>query len=372
MPRRAKIALVAVVLIGGLVSAWRFRKPHGAKSTPSADAAIAQSTSPSTAPAIAQDTMPLSNAEPAAAPQTQPSAPPLDLAAPQTTSAGSAIHNLAAMPPPEAEPKSEPAMTQSSACPAAAKVAEDNPWHTAPGSSTPAGSQPMMPEAPPNFAGAVRRDSGDVSGGQDDPLPVGTPLQTHKIVDGDSLPLLAERYLGAAARANEIFACNRDVLSDPEVLPIGVRLRIPVGVAQSQPADGRQAPPVSDRPVTISTAQQSVSSTAAAVESTLPTTLARVNPPSTIAASTNVTSSDPGSTAPLLSIGSGGLSPLPPFSGSEHSTGKIYIVQNGDTLPGIAQKLYGDSARTDQLLQANREQLSTAQDLHPGMILETP
>jgi nucleoid-associated protein YgaU len=49
----------------------------------------------------------------------------------------------------------------------------------------------------------------------------------HVIVDGDTLAALAERYLGSAARAGELFQANRDVLMDPQLLPIGVELRIP-------------------------------------------------------------------------------------------------------------------------------------------------
>jgi nucleoid-associated protein YgaU len=51
--------------------------------------------------------------------------------------------------------------------------------------------------------------------------------QVHKIVDGDTLEALAARYLGSSARAMEIFQANRDVLADPELLPIGVELKIP-------------------------------------------------------------------------------------------------------------------------------------------------
>jgi nucleoid-associated protein YgaU len=62
-------------------------------------------------------------------------------------------------------------------------------------------------------------------------LPVTTPAddatRSHKIVDGDTLPALAERFLGSAARANEIFEANRDLLARPELLPIGVELKIP-------------------------------------------------------------------------------------------------------------------------------------------------
>ena len=50
---------------------------------------------------------------------------------------------------------------------------------------------------------------------------------THKIIDGDSLALLAERYLGSASRATEIYEANRSLLAHPEILPIGVKLKIP-------------------------------------------------------------------------------------------------------------------------------------------------
>ncbi len=56
---------------------------------------------------------------------------------------------------------------------------------------------------------------------------------THTVEDGDTLPGLAARYLGDAARWPEIFEANRDVLADPEALPVGIRLRLP---SPSQPA----------------------------------------------------------------------------------------------------------------------------------------
>lgn len=49
----------------------------------------------------------------------------------------------------------------------------------------------------------------------------------HRIEDGDTLPKLAQDYLGDPAREGEIFANNRDVLANPEILPIGRWLRIP-------------------------------------------------------------------------------------------------------------------------------------------------
>ena len=51
--------------------------------------------------------------------------------------------------------------------------------------------------------------------------------RTHRIADGDTLAALAARYLGSSERLMEIYEANRDLLSDPDVLPIGVELRIP-------------------------------------------------------------------------------------------------------------------------------------------------
>jgi nucleoid-associated protein YgaU len=51
--------------------------------------------------------------------------------------------------------------------------------------------------------------------------------RTHKIVDGDALRELAERYLGSADRYLELYEANQDVLPSPQILPIGVKLNIP-------------------------------------------------------------------------------------------------------------------------------------------------
>jgi hypothetical protein len=51
--------------------------------------------------------------------------------------------------------------------------------------------------------------------------------RTHVVVDGDSLERLADRYLHDPRRGAEIFELNREILSQPDLLPIGAELRIP-------------------------------------------------------------------------------------------------------------------------------------------------
>jgi phage tail protein X len=62
-------------------------------------------------------------------------------------------------------------------------------------------------------------------------LPVVVPndmaARSHEVVDGDTLATLATRYFGDAAHAQEIYDANRDVLANPNLLPIGVKLKLP-------------------------------------------------------------------------------------------------------------------------------------------------
>lgn len=51
--------------------------------------------------------------------------------------------------------------------------------------------------------------------------------RTHRVVDGDTLERIAERYWGDASQADALFFANRSVLSTPDPLPLGVELTIP-------------------------------------------------------------------------------------------------------------------------------------------------
>jgi len=104
--------------------------------------------------------------------------------------------------------------------------------------------------APPAWQdGSFRTEGRAAPGGRPSPYAVlpsaafdaPTP-RTHRIVDGDTLAGLAERYLGHPSRAGELFEANRGVLSSPELLPIGAELVIP----PRDPPSGRPKVPGSD------------------------------------------------------------------------------------------------------------------------------
>jgi phage tail protein X len=61
---------------------------------------------------------------------------------------------------------------------------------------------------------------------QEESLPA-PRTRTHRIADGDTLERIAQRYWNDASLADALFEANRDRLSAPDPLPIGVELRIP-------------------------------------------------------------------------------------------------------------------------------------------------
>jgi nucleoid-associated protein YgaU len=103
----------------------------------------------------------------------------------------------------------------------------------APGSGpVPATLEPMDPgEPPPRLARAYPHADRETAPAYPWDWPASgaehPQVRTHKIVDGDTLPGLAEEYLGSADRFLEIFEANQDQLTTPDLLPIGVELKIP-------------------------------------------------------------------------------------------------------------------------------------------------
>jgi len=63
---------------------------------------------------------------------------------------------------------------------------------------------------------------------------------------------------------------------------------------------------------------------------------------------------------------------VPLHTGQTQSTKNFYTVQKGDTLSGIARKIYGDDALWRTIQTANTHLLQSPEDLQPGMKLMLP
>ncbi|MGD9645020.1 MAG: LysM peptidoglycan-binding domain-containing protein [Pirellulales bacterium] len=141
------------------------------------------------------------------------------------------------------------------------------PWHSnyssgaAAGNYTAAdtmpGSEDMPTAAPWRQPERANLPSHRVSARTDDPeTNRNRPVpRTHRIIDGDTLSGLATRYLGRADRFGEIYEANRDVLRSPDVLPLGALLKIPsaeepppIQIGPMVPITREPAPPLAPLP----------------------------------------------------------------------------------------------------------------------------
>ncbi len=186
----------------------------------------------------------------------------------------------------------------------------------------PLGGQYAVPETSAPLAPATSSTSATLSSlehpAPDDVLAprapdTGSAWRYHTVTDGDTLSTLAARYLGNAGRFHEIHALNRQLLSDPDVLPIGARLRLP---AES-------------------------SATASDEESDRSDELAP-------------------------------LSPIPGGLRSAIASGETYRVQAGDTLATLAERFLGDANRAGELLAANSDRLRAGEAPSEGTLLVIP
>jgi nucleoid-associated protein YgaU len=61
--------------------------------------------------------------------------------------------------------------------------------------------------------------------------------RTYFLRDGDTLESVAQRFLGDRQRAAEIFELNRQVLTSPELLPVGTEIVLPPRQPAASPGD---------------------------------------------------------------------------------------------------------------------------------------
>jgi nucleoid-associated protein YgaU len=196
--RGRKLFTVGAILAIGLILAWPFRKEgtHIEQVPPVA--------SPPT------DVLRASNGDPIAALQDEsPNA--VMLAAPTQalaqTVGTSLTETIEKAPGPlgSFDIANHPALVQAAGVPIADSV-------TLPSNTLP-------PTAEPTYSSIQKTPSVSI---QDWPAEL-----VHVVANGDTLEKLAKRYLNDAGRALEIFDLNRDQLSNPHLLPIGVELRVP-------------------------------------------------------------------------------------------------------------------------------------------------
>jgi LysM repeat protein len=59
------------------------------------------------------------------------------------------------------------------------------------------------------------------------PAPMAEEVTTYIVQSGDTLSALAQRFYGKASLYPKIFEANRDILSNPDLIKVGQKLKIP-------------------------------------------------------------------------------------------------------------------------------------------------
>lgn len=82
-------------------------------------------------------------------------------------------------------------------------------------------------------------------------------------------------------------------------------------------------------------------------------------------------------TSSTAALGSAAGSGATVAHGSAGSAGgdwssKTYTVESGDTLSGIAKKVYGDAGKYQQIFEANKPMLKDPDKIYPGQVLRIP
>lgn len=183
---------------------------------------------------------------------------------------------------------------------------------------------------------------------------------TYVVRDGDDLTGIALRAYGSAGAASAIWAANRDRLADPQILPIGMVLRMPpswtlpsahagqVAAQSIEPAFGAPAP------------------TAASWRSARPAA-DRAGAGAAWLQQPDIASAG---AAPAYPFGGSGAAEQPPQTGG--GLPATVRIAPGDTLESIAVRFYGDRAAAARIWQANRDRLRSPDLLVPGTDLRLP
>ena len=205
------------------------------------------------------------------------------------------------------------------------------------------------------------------------PAPASQPFQQeatateYVIRDGDDLTGIALKVYGHAGAASAIWSANRDRLSDPQLLPIGLSLQLPPTwtLPSALGAQGGAASLAIEPPLAAQGSDRSITAAAmAARQETGPSTVASGPPESPwLQGSTAEASAAMPAAVPDRFGTAVAAQPIRPDS---------VRVGAGDSLESIAFRFYGDRAMAPQIWQANRDRMRSPDLLVPGSELRLP
>jgi nucleoid-associated protein YgaU len=211
------------------------------------------------------------------------------------------------------------------------------------------------------------------------PTPPSTALQPaslpaeYVVRDGDDLTGIALKVYGHAGAATAIWTANRDRLADPQVLPIGLALRLPPSwmLPATHMAQGSGAGLAIEPSVTTAHGGDRARPAVAgepgrpAPTGTEPFWLQGAAAPSSLPSAT-LTAGSSQRFGPEAT-----LAPSVPSTPAQQRPAAVRVGM-GDSLESIAVRFYGDRAMASRIWLANRDRLRSPDLLVPGVELRLP
>ena len=188
--------------------------------------------------------------------------------------------------------------------------------------------------------------------------------------DGDDLTQIALKVYGHAGAAAAIWAANRDRIADPQLLPIGLALRLPpTWTLPAAQAAQRGALGLAIEPTFTPNWSSAHAKASLGREPAAPAAQGGAE-----SSWLQGAGSRPSAPAATLTAGPGRLTGRDATSGPAvpaHRPDTVRVGM-GDSLESIAVRFYGDRAMASRIWQANRDRLRSPDLLVPGAELRLP
>jgi len=233
---------------------------------------------------------------------------------------------------------------------------------------------------PPLAAGLTAHDVARPVGAMPQPPQERAVPATYVVRDGDDLTGIALRVYGHAGAATAIWSANSDRLADPELLPIGLALRLPptwmlpaVRGPLGAGSAGAIEPSVAGGGLAVG--QAAAPGRAVQPTGTQPVGTQPVGPAAEPAPARDRAFwlRDAGVSNPSGAAAPGFVAAkAPPESPAARARPALIRVGLGDSFESLAVRYYGDKAAAARIWQANRDRVRSPELLVPGSELRLP
>lgn len=180
----------------------------------------------------------------------------------------------------------------------------------------------------------------------------------YKVKRGDTLSKIAQTHLGSRRRAKEIYSINTDRMPSPNMLKVGMILRIPFDRNSHRTSSHK-----------ISTTDSLPSIAMKYYGSAEPALIEGIRIANPILSRGGFQEGTKLIIPPLEAVQD---TPVEIYANTPAGKERVYVVRAGDTLSRIAAKKYGNSNKWRAIFKANKNKIRKPSAIRAGMVLKLP